>query len=363
LVCNHDAMTIESTVLTGDDSVWESVPGQTEAVRILAASVVSPTHAFLLVGRSGYGARQAARVFAGELLAAANPGTDPERHRHLALTDRHPAVAIIERDGASILVDQAREVVRQAHLSPPEGELQVMVLHDFHLVSEAAPTLLKTIEEPPATTVFIVVADDVPDELVTIASRCVRVEFGPLPIAVVHQALSDEGVRDPQAEAAATACGGDLDRARLLATDPALVERRAFWSGIPDRLDGTGTRVVELVDGAIAKLGEVSGPLEARQIDEMATLEAELTQLGIRGAGRIKELEDRHKREVRRARTDELRAGLVVMAEAYRSKVGQGGAQAFLQATAALRQTEDNLQFNPNERLSLLGLLVAIDAG
>ncbi len=345
------------------EDVWGSVPGQPEAVRTLAASVESPTHAFLLVGRAGYGTRQAARVFAGELLAAANPGTDAERHRHLALADRHPAVGIVERDGASILVDQARDVVRRAHLSPPEGELQIMVLCDFHLVNEAAPTLLKTIEEPPDGTVFIVLADDVPDELVTIASRCVRVEFGPLPIEVIRRALSDEGVRDAQADAAAASCGGDLDRARLLATDPALVERRAFWAGIPDRLDGTGTRVVELVAEAIARLGEVSGPLEARQIDETASLEAELTQLGIRGAGRLRELEDRHKREVRRARTDELRAGLVAMVEQFRGRVDQGGAKLFLNAAAAVRHTEDNLQFNPNERLSLLGLLVAIDAG
>ena len=75
--------------------------------------------------------------------------------------------------------------------------------------------LLKTIEEPPASTHFVVLADFVPPELVTIASRCVRVDFRAIPDDVLAARLVAEGV-DPATAAAAAARrhGGDLDRAR-----------------------------------------------------------------------------------------------------------------------------------------------------
>ena len=71
-----------------------------------------------------------------------------ERHRRLAAADHHPAVIVVERVGASILAAQAREIVRQAQMRPPEGDLQVLILTEFHLVTVAAPMLLKSIEEP-----------------------------------------------------------------------------------------------------------------------------------------------------------------------------------------------------------------------
>jgi len=65
-----------------------------------------------------------------------------------------------------------------------------MVLHEFHLVADiAAGRPLKTIEEPPPSTRFIVLAETVPPGLVTIASRCVRVDFRVIADATVADAL------------------------------------------------------------------------------------------------------------------------------------------------------------------------------
>ena len=348
-----------STSVESETDWFDRVVGQPGAVATLRAAVQAPVHAYLLVGRPGTGSATAARVFAGELLVRANPGTDPDRHRALALSDQHPAVTVVERVGASISVDQAREVVRRATLSPAEGALQVMVLTDFHLVAQAAPTLLKTIEEPPASTVFVILADDVPEELVTIASRCVRVDFGPVPTSDLVASLRAEGVSAELAEAAAVAASGDLDRARLLATDPALADRRAFWRSVPERVDGTGARVVELCDEALAQTETVVGPIEARHEEERAALEQELEDLGVRGGGRRKELEDRQKREVRRIRTDELRAGVALVAARYREALGHpDGAAAFSAVAGAVAQLEERLAHNPNERLALLAFLV-----
>ena len=338
---------------------FDRVVGQPGPVSMLRSALDSPVHAYLLVGRPGTGPAAAARVFAGELQVRANPGTDADRHRSLALTDQHPAIEVVERVGASISVDQAREVARRAALSPAEGALQVLILTDFHLVGSAAPTLLKTIEEPPPSTIFLILADDVPEDLVTIASRCVRVEFGPVPTVDLVATLRGEGVPAELAEAAGGAAAGDLDRARLLATDPKLADRRGFWWSVPERVDGTGARAVQLCDAALAQTETVVGPIEARHEAEREALETELEEYGIRGGGRRKELEDRQKRELRRIRTEELRAGVSLVAGRYREALGApGGPAAYTAAAAAVAELEARLAHNPNERLALLAFLV-----
>ena len=84
----------------------------------------------------------------------------------------------------------------------------MVILHDFHLVSHTGPALLKTIEEPPATTIFVILAEYLPPELVTIASRCVRVDFVPLTTAQVAGALEADGVDAGRATELAAAAGG-----------------------------------------------------------------------------------------------------------------------------------------------------------
>jgi DNA polymerase-3 subunit delta' len=92
------------------------------------------------------------------------------------------------------------------------GDLQIFVLVDLHLVSDAAPILLKSIEEPSSHSVFVVLANDVPAELATIASRCVRVDLSSVPVAAVLDALVAEGISPEQASVAARASGGSVGR-------------------------------------------------------------------------------------------------------------------------------------------------------
>ena len=80
----------------------------------------------------------------------------------VALAGEHPDVREVERTGASISKEQVSDIIRAAGLAPVEGSRKVMILHEFHLLSaEGAARLLKTIEEPPPSTVFIVLADQV----------------------------------------------------------------------------------------------------------------------------------------------------------------------------------------------------------
>ena len=338
---------------------FTAVVGQERAVTQLRAAVRAPVHAYLLVGPAGVGQRELATSFAAALLCDEG-GCGHCEHCRRALVGTHPDVIVRERAGPFITVDDAREIGRLASLSPVEGRRKVLVLVDFHLVRDAAPALLKAIEEPPASTIFVVLADQVPAELVTIASRCVRVELSPLPAERIAEALVGDGVEAAIAEEAAAASNGRLDRARLLASDQGFAARRAAWRDAPLRLDGTGAAVADLADELMASGETVLGPLEQRQAVEVAEAEERARLYGERGSAR-RELEARHRREQRRLRTDELRFGLATLASRFRDRLGTGtDTQPCLEALDAIAAANEALARNPNETLLLQALLVRL---
>jgi DNA polymerase-3 subunit delta' len=357
----------EEPMSAADDSWNEAVPGQPAAVAALVAAAERPVHAYLLVGPPGTGKREAARRFAARLVA------DTEDGRRRALGDMHPDVITVERDGPAITMDMAREITRLAARSPLEGERKVLVLPDFHLVREAGPALLKTIEEPPPSTIFLILAEYVPPELVTIASRCVTVEFVPLTPTLVVELLVADGVTPALAEELAQAAGGRLDRARLLATDPAFELRRRAWQAVPSELDGTGATAARLTDQLVALLDDSVAPLRTAHEAELAALEARNTRaMEVNGkvgrAGRsglkvgVKETEDRQKRAVRRQRTDELRAGLATLAAVYRDRLASTGPERnrAIEAIGLIDSVAADLVYNPGEGLAVLALLTRL---
>jgi DNA polymerase-3 subunit delta' len=327
-------------------------------------------HAYLLVGPPGTGKAAAATSFAAQLLCpAGGDGTCQSCRRVLAGT--HPDVTVVAREGAAISIDTARHISRLALRSPMEGDRKILVLEDFHLVKEAGPALLKTIEEPPPTVVFVILAEFVPPELVTIASRCVQIDFRPVSRQEVVGALIDEGVEPDRAVELAEAADGRLDRARLLAGDPEFERRRRAWAGVPQRLDGHGATAAVIVDELVGLLDSSVGPIRQRQEAEVAAAEERAARaaaingkVGRRPAGKTgaKDLEERHKRELRRQRTDELRAGLACLAGAYRDQAVRGGpgVAAAVQAVGLIHETAAKLEFNPGETLSLQALIARL---
>lgn len=342
-------------------TIWQSVIGQPGAVARLQASAAHPVHAYLFVGPSGSTKNEAARAFAALLLAGVD---DPEqRDARLALAGQHPDVREFARIGPAISRDQADEIVRLAALAPIESRRKVLILDEFHLLSaEAAAKLLKTIEEPPDSTVFIVLADQMPPELVTIASRCVRIEFVAIPADLVVATLVSEGVDAARAAQSAQSASGDLARARLLANDPNLAARREMFASTPYRLDGTGRAVVAAVEEILDAIEAAAAPLAARHTAEIAMLEERIAAMGERGSGK-KALEERHKRELRRHRTDELRSGLTTLAGAYRDALVNGTIGRPESAATAITRIHgslESLERNPNEPLLLQALLLGL---
>ncbi len=343
--------------------LWELVVFQQGAIAALRAAARQPVHAYLLTGVAGNGSRRAAVSFAAALLCdVGGCGRCDSCVRAMAQT--HPDLVVVEREGASINVDQAREIIRLAMRSPVEGARKVLVLTDFHLVTTAGPTLLKIIEEPPESTVFVILADHVTPELVTIASRCVQIPFVNPTQSQIVSALIDRGLGTERAQRVAHAAGGQLERALLLADDEQLAARLAFWEMIPSRLDGSGAAVASLSGEALTLLDSAAvGPLEARQAAEVVALEKVIEQQGPRGAiGQRKELAERHKRELKRLRDDELRLGLSVLLRRFRGALLDGEVPSgdALGAIDRINGVQEHLERNPNLSLLLPALLLKL---
>lgn len=357
--------------------LWAEVPGQEDAIRRLRAAVESPTHAYLISGPEGSGKRAIARAFAADLLSRHLTGDAAERVRHQVSVEGYPALVVVEREGPFISAKDARSVVERASRSPLEGPLQIILMIDFHLVRDAGPMLLKSLEEPPPTTMFILLAEELPIELETIASRCVNITLDAVPTGVLAERLRSEGVEPELAQVAAEGAGGSLSRARLLARDPLVMERRTLWYTAPERLNGRGATACAVVDEILESIAEMKAPLEAMQEEEIAefTARAEAAGLDVR-KGDLTRLKERHKREARRMHVDELRIGLGVLVGRYRDEMsggaaggniggspnGPGGsaAESFLKVADSVQELCDNLAFNIGDSLALQALFISL---
>lgn len=342
---------------------FADVVGQREVIGQLRAAAVAPVHAYLLVGPSGSGTPSLARGFAAELLCRAAPSDEAERIVELARSGHHPDVHELGAEGSSVRRAEAEAFVAAAVKSPVEGSRKVLIGHGFDQMTEAAAAiLLKTVEEPAPSTIFVLLAEDVPPELVTIASRCLRLDVPPLGIDDVLGALVADGVGSEAARSAAEAADGDLDRARVLATDERLELRRQAWLAVPKRLDGTGAAAHRTVEELLSMVDEAMAPLVARQTAEVEAFDAEREAYGLRKGAR-KDLEDAHKRQQRRFRTGELRYGLALLARRYRQELAEAPRlDGPVRALAAIDAAATSIRFNPNERLQLQVLLLRLGA-
>jgi DNA polymerase-3 subunit delta' len=216
--------------------------------------------------------------------------------------------------------------------------------------------LLKTVEEPADGIVIVMLADQLLPSLTTIASRCVHVQFSALDDTAISQQLMSEGVDSIHAQDAARLSHGSMERARLLATDSQLVHRYERFANVPRRIDGTGATVAAIVEDLLALIDESAAPLAARHAQEVAELDAQLAATGARKTGK-KALDDRHKRELRRHRTDELRSGLAAIASVYRDELVSNSEihrpQVYMDAVALLHDAIARLGLNVNEALLL----------
>jgi DNA polymerase-3 subunit delta' len=301
-------------------SVWSHLRGSTSAER-LEAGIASGdiAHAWLLLGPSGSGKRVAATCLAAAVNCTESPGHGCGSCSSClrTLRHRHPDAHHIVPEGPLIPVDTVRDVLTDASRSPFEGRYKVFVIEEADRMNPSAQNaLLKTLEEPQPDTIFALISDREEELLDTIRSRCRVLRLDPVPEAKVVELLEHGGASGELARLAARVSGGDLPRARGLAFETALRDRRRQWLAIPDRLtDPRGS--TDAAAGVLAQAAAAVKEREASQKDEVTEL-AEAMGEGRGTAVARNALAKRHKRELKRLEEDVIGEALSTLATFYR---------------------------------------------
>ena len=163
----------------------------------------------------------------------------------------HPDVLVVKPgDTGAIKIEQVRDAIERSAYRPFEGRRRVVIVDDADaMAGEAQNALLKTLEEPPASSMFILVTSR-PDVLLpTVRSRCQRLRFGRLAPAEIASVLEQShGYSPADAHAAAAAADGSIGRA----------------------LEGGSEAYAEARGAAVRLLTDVAGTTDVRRRVESA---------------------------------------------------------------------------------------------
>jgi len=193
------------TPLLGHQALLDRLVGAAERAQL--------HHALLLEGPQGIGKR----TLANRLAMAVNCTADGRGACGACPTctqiarDGHPDVIVVEPDttkaARTIPVQAVREVVRKTQYHRYEARHRFVIIDPAEAMQEpAANALLKTLEEPPDGTGFLLITHNPSALLPTILSRCQRVRLGSVPVGELASWLQEQGVADP-ASAAGRALG------------------------------------------------------------------------------------------------------------------------------------------------------------
>lgn len=163
----------------------ETIRDQAEAVAVLSRALETGrvAHAWAFIGPHGVGRRTTALAFAKALVApsggAAASRADRGLHPDVHLVGPTPPVSN-PKGTPAIRVDNIRELERVAALKPAEAPCKVFIVDEAETMTGAAPqAFLKTLEEPPARTVIILILSQARALPATVLSRCQIVRFRP----------------------------------------------------------------------------------------------------------------------------------------------------------------------------------------
>jgi DNA polymerase-3 subunit delta' len=320
--------------------IWQALVGQDEVVADLQRAVADAesrtrgepgpamTHAWLFTGPPGSGRSTAATSFAAALVCPEG-GCGVCQACRTAPLGGHPDVEVVRPQGVNYGVDEARALVKTAGFSPANSFWHVVVVEDAdRLTDEAVNVLLKSIEEPPPHTVWILCAPSVEDVLPTISSRTRHVALRtPSSRDVADLLVERYGVDRAIAAFAARASQGHIGRARALATDEHARLRRQDVLRIPLQLNDIPScfmNAANLISAATEDAKAITDPIDLFEEEQLASAYGAGSDVRIKGqlkrsmdaAG--KDLAKRQKARSTRTVRDQIDRALVDLMGLYR---------------------------------------------
>ncbi|MDM7857941.1 DNA polymerase III subunit delta' [Thiopseudomonas acetoxidans] len=220
-------------ILPWQQDIWQGLIGRTQHA-----------HAYLLHGPAGSGKRQMAELFARFLLCKqpqAAQACGQCRSCKLYAADSHPDMLRVEPEepGKGILIAYVRELVASIQQTAQQGGRQVVILEPAEVMTlESANALLKSLEEPSAGTVFLLITHQLSFLLPTIKSRCV-LQACPLPdLAQAKTWLAQQlpSLDDTQLTKLLQLSGGSPLKAQQFAEDNVLQMRADVVEGVKQLL-------------------------------------------------------------------------------------------------------------------------------
>jgi DNA polymerase-3 subunit delta' len=320
--------------------MWQELIGQEFSVKALQQAALdskealtgkvmpSFSQAWLLTGPPGSGRSTAARLFAATLQCEQN-GCGKCISCISVNNGTHPDVKVIAPQGLSYGIDDTKSLVREAALLPSLGQWNIIILEDAdRLTTEAGNALLKAIEEPAKLTMWILCAPSSKDVLITIRSRCRIVSLRTPPAdAIADLLIKRDGIDKAMAHFAAHASLGHVGRAKLLATDEQVRERRSLVLQVPFELKDLPScfaAAQRLVDAATEDADIATDEMDEKELNNLLRAYGEgaegVTKRKVErlASSAKKELEEGQKKRYKRITRDRLDLTLQELAAFYR---------------------------------------------
>jgi len=166
-------------------------------------------------------------------------------------------------------------ILPKLHFRPIMGKKKVVLLDPADgLTEEAGNMLLKTLEEPPANTLFLLITTLESAVLPTIVSRCQRVRFTPLSQEEIVSCLLERGLPEESARLAARSCNGSVEMALEMVEGSHLEHRREAVRFILSMLVGSLPDRIDAVEPVVSARNSTGNPLDPRNIERVGRLVA-----------------------------------------------------------------------------------------